>query len=180
MQTCRQPLDELRHWGRVHLVLLAGWCVGAAVACGMGAPPMKVGERCSSGDLVVEMELGSATRCSDALARSDQFRAVYGARFGAQDLAGIPVRYRVTEFLNIPGYEGWNIIGHTYDDAIDLANGHFESLPHELNHVRTGPSHDGWCKDYEPWSEAVLGIDQRSYLGCALAREETKSGRASR
>jgi hypothetical protein len=167
MQARRQPADELRYWGRVHLVLLTGCCVGAFIACGIAAPPMKVGERCRSGDLTVEMELGSTISCSDALARSVEFRAEYAARFGGHDLTGIPVRYRTSEHLDVPGYEGWNITGCTYDDAIDLANGHFEGLPHELNHVRKGPGHAGWCVDYEPWSEAVLGIDQRSYLGCA-------------
>lgn len=166
-QARQQAADELRHWGRVHLVLLAGCFVGAVVACGIAAPPMRIGERCRSGDLTVEMEVGSTDTCSDALARSVHFRAQYNARFGGQDLVRIPVRYRAAERLDIPGYDGWNITGHTYDDAIDLAKGHFEGLPHELNHVRTGLGHEGWCIDYEPWSEAVLGIDQRSYLGCA-------------
>lgn len=37
---------------------------------------------------------------------------------------------------------------------------------HELNQVRVGPGHEGWCREFEPWSEAVLGVDERAYLGC--------------
>ena len=56
--------------------------------------------------------------------------------------------------------------GRTYADAIDLARFDWAELPHELNHVRVGPGHEGWCLDFEPWSEAVLGIDEGAHLGC--------------
>jgi len=62
--------------------------------------------------------------------------------------------------------EPFAVSGHTYENAIDLARTALETFPHELNHLRSGRGHDGWCADFEPWSEAVLGISQRSYLGC--------------
>jgi hypothetical protein len=141
------------------VLLLAG--------CGFGkAPTIKVGARCAKAGLTIEVEEGSPLDCGELLAASLEYRAEYEARFGRQDLSDYVVRFRAADVLSIPGYGGWNITGHTYDDVIDLAGGHADDLPHELNHVRMGPGHAGWCFDYEPWSEQVLGINQRNYLGC--------------
>ena len=63
-------------------------------------------------------------------------------------------------------HTGPGVVGSTSADAIDLGVDHIGAFPHELNHVRTGSGHAGWCIDFEPWSEEVLGINARTYLGC--------------
>ena len=138
---------------------------------------MKAAVTCSVGDLVVQIEDGhfmltedpqkNLTVCDGIRSILSNFREEYGLRFGRQDLAETPIRIRAAEDLRTIGVESpFPVSGHTYDDAIDLAQSAWDSLPHELNHVRTGSGHSGWCIDYEPRSEAVLGIDQRSYLQC--------------
>lgn len=108
-----------------------------------------------------------ARGCAAVAGALVQIREEYEARFGHQDLASIPVRVRAVDDLRTVGVEGrYAVSGHAYADAIDLGQSAIEAFPHELNHVRTGPSHDGWCVDYEPWSELVLGVNQRGYLGC--------------
>lgn len=154
--------------------LVGGWL---CVACSLGAPPMKTAATCSSGDLTVQMEAGhflltedpktNSTVCDGIQMVLSNYRDEYSLRFGREDLAEIPIRIRATDDLRTTGIESpFNVSGHTYDDAIDLAQSAWDSLPHELNHVRAGPGHSGWCVDYEPWSEQILGINQRSYLQC--------------
>ena len=138
---------------------------------------MVLGAICSRGDLRVEIEDGysslgddphqRARRCSVLAEALGKYREEYEARFGRQDLGEIPIRIRAADDLRSVGVKGqFAVSGHTYVDAIDLGRDALEAFPHELNHVRTGLSHDGWCVDYEPWSESVLGINQRGYLGC--------------
>ncbi|HZJ55123.1 MAG TPA: hypothetical protein VFD38_13365 [Myxococcaceae bacterium] len=158
------------------LALFMGW---GSLACGVrSAPPMTVGVACVRGDLRVEIAAGhpkltgvpdaDARWCTELAATLAQYRAAYEERFGHQELVGIPVRLQAVDDLRSIGAHGrYALSGATYADAIDLARNGIESFPHELNHVRTGPSHQGWCVDYEPWSETVLGIDQRGYLGCS-------------
>jgi hypothetical protein len=157
------------------LALLMGW---GNLACSMGsAPPMSVGAACAEGDLKVEIAVGHSLlsgdqdtdgeRCGGVAEALEEYRREYERRFGRQQLAGIPIRIHEVDDLRSIGVEGrFPVSGHTYDDAIDLARDALEAFPHELNHVRTGAGHDGWCIDYEPWSEEVLGINQRGYLGC--------------
>jgi hypothetical protein len=95
------------------------------------------------------------------LKEAQGYRALYESRFGHLDLTGIPVRYRAAIYL-----DGDSHSGMTYVDAIDIAVTGRAGLPHELNHVRTGPSHEGWCLDYEPWSKTILGLDESAYLHC--------------
>ena len=154
--------------------LVGGWL---CIACSPGAPPMQVAATCSSGDLTVQIEAGHFLLSEDPRTASAvcegirmmlvSYREAYAVRFGNQDLRGIPVRIRSTDDLRTTGIESpLGVSGHTYGDAIDLAELAWNSLPHELNHLRTGPGHTGWCADFEPWSEEVLGINQRSYLHC--------------
>ena len=168
------------------LALFMGW---GSLACGVrSAPPMDVGESCARGDLRVQVaaehprltgvpEL-DAQWCVELLATLEQYREAYEARFGHQQLAHIAVRVQAVDDLRSVGAKGpYALSGATYADAIDLALNGIGSFPHELNHVRSGPSHDGWCIDYEPWSEAVLGIDQRSYLKCGSPRRRLPRSR---
>ena len=139
------------------------------VACGNAAPKMAVGQTCTSGDLTVELEQGYDPIAADCAANAGWLRNYedeYDARFGHQ--GWVTVRLRVTTDLRTTGVSSDFVVGgHTYDDGvIDLARAMLEALPHELNHVRTGTTHLGWCRDYEPWSEAVLGWNQGAYLGC--------------
>jgi hypothetical protein len=132
-------------------------------ACGpSNAPPIQVAETCTTGDLTIEVEAGGAgPSCADLTLISQQLRAAYEERFGHQNLDGIRVRFRGEVFIDRESHTG-----HTYADAIDLGSHQWDDLPHELNHVRTGAGHTGWCLDFEPWSEAVLGIEERAYLAC--------------
>ena len=158
------------------LLALAVGC--GSLACGLGsAPPIDVAAACSRGDLTVQIEAehpllaGDATadaqRCATVAETLGHYREEYELRFDHLELNHIPVRLRVAMDLRTTGVESqFAVSGHTYGDAIDIAGTMLESFPHELNHVRAGSGHDGWCIDYEPWSEAVLGINQRGYLGC--------------
>ena len=109
----------------------------------------------------MQVEAGHPISCEELLRLSVMYRAEFEARFGRQDLAAVPIRYRNRDFLDDGRHTG-----RTYANAIDLSRFNWTELPHELNHVRTGPDHDGWCLDFEPWSEEVLGVDERAYLGC--------------
>lgn len=158
-------------------------------ACGEASPstssPMQVGAGCPFGDTSLQLEEGHSlldpgTRpavwqsltpdevCQHIVSDWLQlYRDEYEVRFGHIALSDRVVRLRKTSDLRKTGLESDDAIsGHTYSDAIDLGADGSDSLPHELNHVRTGSGHDGWCIDFEPWSEQVLGINQRVYLGC--------------
>ena len=131
-------------------------------ACGLEtAPEIELGGRCREADLEVQVEAGHPIPCQELLRLSANYRALFEERFGHQSLVGIPIRYRDRDFLDDAHHTGWR-----YADAIDLGRLNWAELPHELNHVRTGPGHQGWCVDFEPWSEEVLRVDERAYLGC--------------
>ena len=168
-----------------------------ATGCGfLPAPAMTVGVTCQHGDLTLQLEQGypgtgadglaTADDCQRALDALDGYRAEYEARFGVQDLGNRPVRLRTATDLTMTTdalnkYASLNdcylsgsppgqcsiISGNTYADSIDLARNNLLSFPHELNHVRRGLGHSGWCIDYNPWSISVLGWDQSGYLGCS-------------
>jgi hypothetical protein len=151
--------------GRILATLAGGWLL---VACARTAPPMQVAETCRAGDLTLQFEVGLAESfrvppvCGDVLAQFQADRDLYQARFGRIDLTEIPVRLRTAVYLDGDGHTG-----EAYVNAIDLGVTGWRNLPHELNHVRTGYNgHVGWCVDFEPWSESVLAIDERLYLGC--------------
>jgi hypothetical protein len=158
-------------------------------ACGEASSstssPMQVGAGCPFGDTSLQVEEGHyllAPASTVAVWRSltpqqvcqrivsdwlQLYRGEYEVRFGQIVLSKRVVRLRKTRDLRDTGLEGdYEIGGHTYSDAIDLGAESTASLPHELNHIRTGSGHSGWCIDFEPWSEQVLGINQRVYLGC--------------
>jgi hypothetical protein len=161
-------------------------CYVFLAGCEAGSSsPIEVAAACPFGDGWVQMEAGHYLLDPDTTAppwRSaapqqicegvvstwlQPYRDEYEARFGHVVLSDRVVRLRKANDLRDTGLEGdVSISGHTYPDAIDLSAGSWESLPHELNHVRTGSGHLGWCIDFEPWSEQVLGLDQRVYLGC--------------
>ena len=155
---------------KILLTLAGGWL---CVACGPSpAPPMAVAVSCTVGDLTVEIERGSAklevmqTRedsCLSTVHTLAFLRGLYEERFGRQDLTDWRVRVRAMDELT---HTGPGVVGSTSADAIDLGVDHIGAFPHELNHVRTGSGHAGWCIDFEPWSEEVLGINARTYLGC--------------
>jgi hypothetical protein len=92
----------------------------------------------------------------------DGFRARYEQRWGALALDGWTVRIRTAATFS------GDHLGTTWTDSrtIDLVDSQWVILPHELNHVRTGSSHDGWCAEFEPWEETELGYNERGYLGC--------------
>ena len=142
--------------------LLASACSGMRPAA-----PIQVAESCTMDDTAVQIEAGVSDEVTvpltcEGLARMlSAYRAAYEERFGRQGLADRVVRIRRGPYLDDSGHTGY-----TYADAIDLTLVGLVGFPHELNHVRTGSGHAGWCVDFEPWSEAVLGVDQRAYLGC--------------
>ncbi len=138
---------------------------------------MSVATTCARGDLSIEIEDGHSLltgdpsvdgrECMALAAALRHYREEYELRFGRVNLTNVTIRLRAADDLRTTGVESqFTVSGHTYGDAIDLAGAGLEAFPHELNHLRTGLGHDGWCLDYEPWSEEVLGINQRGYLGC--------------
>ena len=152
------------------------------------APAMSVAVECQLGDTVFQIEAGhwllDPEKTTPGLKGAapehvcreivelwlQPYREEYEARFGHVSLTEHPVRLRSAQDLRqspgFPDHVDFSVGGHTYADAIDLAGGNFGSLPHEMNHVRAGAGHAGWCDDFEPWIESVLGMNQREYLGC--------------
>ena len=164
-------------------------CLACSVflaACdGESSLPIQVAAACPFGDTRLQIEAGhylldpvtttpewrnvSPEQVCQGVVSSwlQPYRDEYEARFGHVVLSERVVRLRKESDLRNTGLQADDAIGgHTYSDAIDLGAGSSDSLPHELNHVRTGSGHEGWCNDFEPWSEQVLGINQRVYLGC--------------
>lgn len=152
--------------------VVAALTLGACAGSLPEPTPMQVGERCAVGDLTVELEDGysGASHCPTLAAFARIMEDEYDAHFGHQ--GPVTVRLRNTKDLQTDGdgqdfAPGWFVTGTTFEGGvIDIALGQLRALPHELNHVRTGAGHGGWCADFEPWSEQVLGINQREYLGC--------------
>jgi hypothetical protein len=140
---------------------------------GMGfSPGMDIGAACGKDDLQLKIEVGhpqaNPDGCQAVLSTLVAYREEYEARFGHQDLSDRWVRLRNADDLREVDslHVDFGVGGETYLDAIDLAKDCLECFPHEMNHVRRGSGHGGWCIDYNPWSIEVLGWDQSAYLGC--------------
>lgn len=138
------------------------------VGCGGSiAPPMTPAAQCkSSTGITIQLEsvpAGTNGLCAWTATMVDGLRARYEERWGALALDGWAVRIRTSA-----DFSG-DHLGTTWPDSrtIDLVDGQWIVLPHELNHVRMGEGHSGWCAEFEPWEEAELGLNERAYLGCS-------------
>ncbi|MGZ6027912.1 MAG: hypothetical protein ACXWK5_00730 [Myxococcaceae bacterium] len=156
-----------------HRINLLGWLVVAA-GCGVSAPDIPLAASCTAGTIPVQLEQGVAVHGSPASVCQAfaQVLVEYRATFEA-DWGGVPlqeeqwtIRVRVGSTVDADGHTG---ITYHRSRIVDIAEGSPETFPHELRHVQLGPGsddHHGWCRNFEPWEERVLGVDERTYLGC--------------
>lgn len=141
-------------------VTLVG-CVGAPEM-----PGMAVATQCtSSTGITIQLESvpsGTFRLCEWSALMVDGLRARYEERWGALALDGWTVRIRQAATFS------GDHLGTTWHETrtIDLVGGQWIVFPHELNHVRMGSGHDGWCAEFWPWEETEFGFDERGYLGC--------------
>lgn len=145
-------------------------CVLALLLVGCGGAPqtasqMFVAAQCtSSTGITIQLEsvpAGTVSLCGWTAAMVDGLRASYEEKWGMLSMDGWTVRIRTA--ANFYGEH----LGATWPESrtIDLVDGQMIVLRHELNHIRVGPGHDGWCNEFEPWEES-FGFNEKAYLGC--------------
>jgi hypothetical protein len=173
------------------LVLAVAACGGPA---GIEAPSMDMEVACEVGGLSVQLERGTAwswdagdpvtgeAACERFGAALVQYRSIYEARWGVLSFgtAGWKVRVRASTTL-----ENGKAAGLTYFESkvVDLVQGAIFGFPHELHHVQLGPGsgdHHGWCIDFEPWEESVLGLSEHDSLRCDEEPNPVTSRQAQR
>ena len=154
------------------LELLGLLLLGAG--CGVSAPDIAVAATCAAGTVPVQLEQGVSGRGStEAVCRAfastlGEYRTTFEEGWGAAPLQEEQwtIRIRVGGTVDADGHTG---VTYHRSRIVDLAEQSPETFPHELRHVQLGPGsddHHGWCTHFEPWEERVLGVNERSYLGC--------------
>ena len=150
------------------LLLLAG-------ACGVAPPDISIQAACRLGTVPVLIEDGlvlngsSEATCHTYATILGQYRTTFEESWGPVALQAEQWTLRVRAGATV------DAIGHTgvtyhHDRVVDIAADAFETFPHELRHVQLGrgsDDHHGWCSNFAPWEERVLGVDERGYLGCS-------------
>jgi hypothetical protein len=133
-----------------------------AAACAMGAVPVLLEEGAG-----VRRSPGSACRAFAAILT--EYRATFEEGWGAVALQAEEwtVRVRAGGAVDAAGHTG---VTYHHSRVVDVAEDALETFPHELRHVQLGrgsDDHHGWCSNFAPWEERVLGVDERAYLGCS-------------
>lgn len=157
-------------WVRRLAVLVLAGCAG----CGVAAPDMDVAASCSLGTVPVLLERGvtaPASRgdpCRTYASILGEYRDTFVEQWGAVALQQEQwtVRMRAGGLADGAGHTG---VTYHYSRVVDIAEAALETFPHELRHVQLGrgsDDHHGWCSNFAPWEERVLGVDERAYLGC--------------
>jgi hypothetical protein len=155
--------------------------VAACAGCGVAAPEIATAGRCNLGTLPLltiplVIEEGVAVRDSPGTACQAyasilvEYRDTFVEWWGQVALheEGWTVRVRAGAAVDAAGHTG---ITYHYSRVVDVAEGALETFPHELRHVQLGrgsDDHHGWCSNFAPWEEEVLGVNERAYLGCQL------------
>ena len=129
---------------------------------------------CALGNVPVQVEAGVSVRGSDATvcrafaAVLGEYRTTFEESWGVVALQEEQwtVRVRAGDSVDAEGHTG---VTYHHSRVVDVAEQVPETFPHELRHVQLGQGsddHHGWCDGFAPWEERVLGVDERSYLGC--------------
>jgi len=154
-------------------------CLGAltllvGVGCGVAAPDISVAASCTLGSVPVLVEEGvslgpsSAASCDASAEILGKYRDTFEEGWGAVALQdeGWTLRVRAGSTVDSEGHTG---VTYHHSRIVDVAERAFETFPHELRHVQLGrgsDDHHGWCSNFAPWEERVLGVDERAYLRC--------------
>jgi hypothetical protein len=155
-------------WARRLAAFGLAWCAG----CGVAAPDIEVADRCNLGSIPVLLEQGVAASasldCASYASALGEYRQTFVESWGAVALEEEQWTLRVRAgAVAVPaGHTG---VTYHHSRVVDIAEAALETLPHELRHVQLGrgsDDHHGWCSNFAPWEERVLGVDERAYLGC--------------
>jgi hypothetical protein len=134
---------------------------------------MDVGARCSLRSVPVLIEQGvtspASIDCATYASILGEYRDTFVDSWGAVALEEEQwtLRVRAGAVADAAGHTG---VTYHHSRVVDVAEAALETFPHELRHVQLGRSsddHHGWCSNFAPWEEQVLGVDERAYLGCA-------------
>lgn len=149
--------------------------LGMSGGCGVSAPDIAVAALCAAGTVPVQIEQGVSFRgspetvCRVYAGVLAEYRTTYEEGWGTVPLdeEQWTVRVRAGDTADRDGHTG---VTYHHSRVVDIAEQSPETFPHELRHVQLGrgsDDHHGWCTGFEPWEERVLGVDERTYLGCA-------------
>ena len=150
--------------------------VAACAGCGIAAPEIDTVGRCNLGTVPLLIEKGVTVRgspasvCQAYASILTDYRDTFVEWWGPVALheEDWTVRVRAGAAVDAAGHTG---ITYHYSRVVDVAEGALETFPHELRHVQLGrgsDDHHGWCSNFAPWEEEVLGVNERDYLGCQL------------
>ena len=150
---------------------LAAICLAVCAGCGVSAPEIDVATSCTLGTVPVQIEKGVSSEhdsCQTFAAILGQYRDTFVESWGhvALQKEQWTVRVRAGDVADTAGHTG---VTYHYSRVVDIAEAALETFPHELRHVQLGrgsDDHHGWCRNFAPWEERVLGVDERAYLGC--------------
>ena len=137
-------------------------------------PEISTAATCTLGSVPVVLETGvpkdgdAAASCRSYAAALGSYRATFQEGWGRVTLEEEQwtLRVRAGGSVDAAGHTG---ITYHHCRVVDVAQDVLATLPHELRHVQLGSGsddHHGWCSTFAPWEVTVLGVDERSYLGC--------------
>ena len=153
---------------------LAAFCLAGCAGCGAAAPDIDVATSCRLGTIPVLLEAGvtaptsTGDTCRTYASVLGAYRETFVEGWGPVELQEEQwtVRVRSGEVVDAAGHTG---VTYHHSRVVDIAEAALETFPHELRHVQLGrgsDDHHGWCSNFAPWEERVLGVDERAYLGC--------------
>jgi len=154
---------------------LAAICLAVCAGCGVSAPEIDVATSCTLGTVPVQIEKGVTAgpslqdTCRTFASSLGQYRDTFVEGWGQVALQEEQwtVRVRAGDLADAAGHTG---VTYHYSRVVDIAEAALETFPHELRHVQLGrgsDDHHGWCSNFAPWEERVLGVNERAYLGCS-------------
>lgn len=133
---------------------------------------MDVAARCRLGSVPVLIEQGitssASMDCGTYATSLGEYRETFVDSWGAVALEEEQwtLRVRAGAVADAAGHTG---VTYHHSRVVDIAEAALETFPHELRHVQLGrgsDDHHGWCSNFAPWEERVLGVDENAYLGC--------------
>lgn len=148
--------------------------LAACAGCGVAAPEINTAARCNLETVPVLIEEGVTPRDSAAItcltyaSALEDYRDTFVEWWGPVALQEEQwtVRVRAGAAVDAAGHTG---ITYHHSRVVDVSEEALETFPHELRHVQLGrgsDDHNGWCSSFAPWEERVLGVNERTYLGC--------------
>jgi hypothetical protein len=155
---------------------LCALLLAACAGCGIAAPEIDTAGQCNLETVPLLIEKGVTVRDSPASVCQRyasilmNYRDTFVEWWGPVALQEEEwtVRVRAGAAVDATGHTG---ITYHHSRVVDVAEAALETFPHELRHVQLGrgsDDHQGWCSNFAPWEEEVLGVNERDYLGCQL------------